>query len=163
MTVTSRVPALIDYLVTLFTNDATIGQASPAVTVFDGPPTTLLDAPLKLYVGLSDPDSGAAEPAADAQQSWAALGRRGRNEMVTVHCCAEAWSGTDTVQTVRLAVAGITSAVETLMQADTTQFGGNVLYPDPGFTNQVWLQNNTDAGAIARVQFDLVFKSRIGG
>jgi hypothetical protein len=131
-TITSRIPALIDYLVTLFTGDPTIGAATPPVTVYDGPPTTALDAQLKLYVGLTDPDNPGAEPAADATQGWAALGRRGRNQQVTIHCCAEAWSGTDSIQSVRLAVAGITAAVETLMQADTTAFGGNVLFPDPG-------------------------------
>ena len=162
-TVTSRVPALIDYLVTLFTSDATIGGATPPVTVFDGPATTELDAPLKLYVGLADPDNTAAETAADSVQDWASLGRRGRDEDVTIHCCAEAWSGTDDIKTVRTAVYGITAAVETLMQADTTQFGGNALFPKPGYTSSALLQNNTADGAIARVQFDLVFKSRIGG
>ena len=162
-TVTSRIPALIDYLVTLFTADATLGAATPPVTVYDGPPTTALDAPLKLYVGLTDPDSLAAEPAADAAQGWAAIGRRGRNQQVTIHCVAEAWSGTDTIQTVRLAVAGITAAVETLMQADSTQFGGNVLFPDPGYANEAWSQLNGNGGTFARVGFDLVFRSRIGG
>jgi hypothetical protein len=162
-TITSRVPALIDYLVNLFTNDATLGQANPQVTIFDGPPTTLLDAPLKLYVGLSDPDNEAVEPAADATQEWAALGRRGRNQAVTIHFCAEAWTGSDTIQTARLSAYGIVSAVETLLQADTTQFGGNVLFPDPGITNEALSQNNSDVGAIARVAFDVIFKSRIGG
>jgi hypothetical protein len=169
VTVTSRVPALLDYLVTLFTNDATLGgpvvngaQTGP-VTVFDGPAASRAPAQLALWVGLTDPDNLAAEPAADAAQGWAAIGRRGRNQEVTIHCCAQAWSGVDTIQTVRLAVAGITAAVETLMQADTTQFGGNALFPDPGYTNEAWLQNNTPEGAVARVAFDLVFRSRIGG
>jgi len=162
-TVTSRIPALIDYLVTLFTADATLGAATPPVTVYDGPATTGLDAPLKLYVGLTDPDSDVIEPAADAAQGWAALGRRGRDQQVTIHCCAEAWSGTDTIQAMRLAVAGITAAVETLMQADTTQFGGNALFPDPGITGLALSQNNTSTGAIARQAFDLVFRTRIGG
>ncbi len=168
MTVTSRVPALLDYLVSLFQNDATLGgpvvngaQTGP-VTVYDGPPTTALDPPLKLFVGLTDPDNPAADAAADAAQGWAAIGRRGRDQQVTIHCCAEAWSGSDTIQAVRLAAAGITAAVETLMQADTTGFGGNALFPDPGYTNEAWLQNNAGEGAVARVQFDLVFKSRIG-
>jgi len=164
--VTSRLPALLDYLVALFTSDPTLGQASPPVTVFDGPPTTLLDAPLKLYVGLTDPDSLAAEAAGDFTQSWAALGRRGRDETTVIHCCAEAWSGgggTDPVQPVRVAVTGIVAAVETLMQADSTQFGGNALFPDPGITTGTLLQNNTSKGPIARMQFDLTFRSRIGG
>ena len=163
MTTTSRLPALIDYLVTLFTNAATLGQATPPVTVFDGPATTGLDAPLKLFVGLHDPDSSGAEEAGGFTQSWAALGRLGRDEMVTIHCCAEAWAGTDDLKTVRLAVTGIVAAVEVVMQADTTQFGGNALYPDPGITAGVLMQNNTQQGAVAREMFDLIFKCRIGG
>lgn len=162
-TVTSRVPPLIDYLVTLFQNAATIGLATPPVTVFDGPATTGQDPFLALWVGLPDPDNPAAETAADFTQEWAALGRQGRNETITIHCCAQAWSGADDVKTVRLAVTGITSAVEVLMQSDSTQFGGNVLYPAPGFSSGSLSQNNTDRGAIARIPFDLVFRSRIGG
>ncbi len=114
MTITSRVPALIDYLVNLFTADATLGTA-PApgtVTVYDGPATTGLDPPLKLFVGLTDPDNKGIEPAADFTQSWAAIGRRGRNEQVTIHCVAEAWSGTDDIRTLRVAAYGIVAAVE---------------------------------------------------
>lgn len=164
-TVTSRIPALIDYLVALFTNAATLGAAPPpgTVTVFDGPPTTELDPPLALYVGLPDPDNPAAEMAADSVQSWGAIGRLGRNETMTIHCCAQAWAGTDDLKTLRVAATGIVAAVEVLMQSDTTQFGGNVLYPAPGITAIALSQNNTDRGAIARVAFDLVFTSRIGG
>jgi hypothetical protein len=162
-TVTSRIPALIDYLVGLFTTASTLGAASPPVTVYDGPATTGLDAPLKLFVGLNDPDATTAEPAADSQQTWAALGRLGRDEMITIHCCAEAWAGTDDLKTVRVSATGIVAAVEQLMQADTSQFGGNVLFPDPGITGLALLQNNTQQGAVARVTFDLTFKARIGG
>ena len=66
----------------------------------------------------------------------------------------------------RLPRRGIVAAVETLMQADTTQFGGNVLYPAPGVTNQALLQNSTTAGGgdRTRLTFDLVsLQSRIGG
>ena len=163
MTVTSRLPALIDYLVNLFTADPTLGTATPPVTVYDGPPTTALDAPLKLYVGLSDPDNPGVEPAGESLQQWAALGRRGRDEMVTIHCCAEAWSGDDSIRGVRLSATGIVAAVEALMQADTTQFGGNALFPDPGITAMALSQNNTTTGAIARQAFSLTFKCRIGG
>jgi hypothetical protein len=162
-TVTSRVPALIDYLVALFANAATLGQATPPVAVYDGPVTTSAPAQLVLWVGLSDPDNDGAQPAADFTQEWGAIGRQARNETTTVHCCAEAWSGVDDLKTVRLAVTGITAAVEALMQADSTQFGGNVLYPAPGYSSGTLLQNNTQQGAVARVPFDLTFKSRIGG
>lgn len=165
MTVTSRIPALLDYLVALFQGSTLLG-AAPApntVTVYDGPPTTELDPPLALYVGLSDPDNKAAEEAASFTQEWGGLGRQARNETTAVHCCAEAWTGTDDLRTVRQSVYGITDAVEVLMQSDTTQFGGNILFPAPGFAAGSLVQNNTDRGAIARVPFDLIFKSRIGG
>ena len=162
-TVTSRLQPLTDYLINLFTTAATLGAATPPVTIFDGPATTDLDAFLKLYVGLTDPDNSAAEVGGDTQQTWAAIGRFGRDETVTIHCCAEAWSGADTISVVRLACTGITAAVEALMQADTTQFGGNVLFPDPGLTNISLPQNNTQRGAMARQTFDLVFRCRIGG
>jgi len=162
-TVTSRVPALIDYLVALFQGASTLGQATPPVTIFDGPPTTDLDPGLALYVGLTDPDSESAEEAAAFTQEWAALGRLGRNEMSTIRCCAQAWAGTDDLKTVRVAVYGIVAAVEALMQSDSTQFGGNALFADPGLAAGSLLQNNTSRGAIARVPFDLSFKSRTGG
>lgn len=163
MTVTSRIPALIDYLTGLFDASPLLGQAVPPVTVFDGPQVTELDPPLALYVGLSDPDNAGAEPAADSQQSWAGLGRLARDEIVTVHCCAEAWAGTDDIRSVRVSATGIVAAVEQVMQADTTQFGGNALFPDPGINALALSQNSTQTGAVARVSFDLVFKSRIGG
>lgn len=165
MTVTSRLPALIDYLVGLFQNAATLG-AAPApgtVTVYDGPATTALDAKLKLYVGLLDPNPG-TQAAAESVQAWGAIGRLGRDEIITVHCLAEAWAGTDDMHTVRVSVTGIVAAVEALMQADTTQFGGNALFPDPGIGAIALTQDNdAETGAVARAQFDLVFKARIGG
>lgn len=161
MTITSRLPALIDYLVTLFTDDPTLGTATPPVTVIDGTATTALDDPLILYVGLSDPESDGPEAAGESSQQWAAIGRRARDETVTIHCCAEAWSGDDDVRTQRLAVTGIVSAVETACQAD--QFGGLVLFPAPGITAIALSQNNTSRGQMARVSFDLVFRTRIGG
>jgi fructose-1,6-bisphosphatase/sedoheptulose 1,7-bisphosphatase-like protein len=133
------------------------------VQIFDGPPTTELDPALALYVGLSDPDNQAAELAADFTQSWGGLGRQARNETSTIHCCAQAWAGTDDLKTVRVSATGIVAAVEVLMQSDSSQFGGNVLFPAPGLTTGSLLQNNTDRGAIARVAFDLIFQSRIGG
>ena len=163
MTTTSRLPALLSYLVALFQGSALLGQATPPVTVYDGPPTTGLDDSLKLFVGLTDPDSPGAEAAAESRQDWSALGRLGRDEQITIHCCAEAWAGTDDMATVRTAVTGIVAAVEQVMQADTTQFGGNVLYPAPGITGIALLQNNTQQGAVARAAFDLVFRARIGG
>jgi kynureninase len=163
-TITSRIPALTDYLVNLFNNAATLGAANPPVTIYDGPPTTELDPGLKLYVGWTDPDDPVSEePGAESTQDWAGLGRFARDEIVTIHCCAEAWSGIDDIKAMRTACAGITAAVEALLQADNSQFGGNVLYPMPGLTNVSTPQNNTSKGSLVRQTFDLIFRCRIGG
>src|SRR5260221_2497755 len=164
-TITSRGPALIDYLVTLFTNAATLGAAAApgTVAIYDGPVTTGLDSPLKLYVGCTDPDNTAGKNAYDSNQTWAALGRLARDEDLTIHCCAEAWSGVDDVKTVRTSCTAITSAVEVLMQADTSQFGGNILFPNPGITNIGTPQDNRTTGGLVRQSFDLQFRCRIGG
>jgi hypothetical protein len=164
-TITSRLPALIDYLVSLFKNAATLGAAPPPnnVTVYDGQVITEDPENLILWVGMSDP-SIPDQAAADFTQEWAALGRRGRNETVTIHCCAVGWgAGENSVAAARVAACGIVAAVETLMQADATQFGGNVLYPMPGVAAGALTQLSTDRGPAARVAFDLVFRNRIGG
>ena len=155
----SKVPALIDYLVALFTSAATLGAATPPVTVYDGPPTTGLDAPLKLFVGLTDPDADTAEPAAAFTQARSDMGNLTRDELSEIHCAAEAWAGTDDMPTVRVAAFGIVAAVETLVRADATKFGGNAQLAAPGVTNGELLQNNTTTGAVARVTFSIMFKS----
>lgn len=160
-TISSRLPPLIDYLVNLFANDATVGGAG--VTVFDGPVTTELDPQLKLWVGLQDPDSTAAQEAGSSTQEWGGLGRQAKNEVARIHCVAEAWSGDDTMSAVRASLYAITGAVEALLLANSDRFGGNVLFPSTGFSSGRLVQNNTTTGAIARLYFDLVFTSRIGG
>ncbi len=158
---TSRVPALIDYLVTTFQAAVTLGAATPPVTVYDGPVTTA-DAPgLVLWVGLDDPDNPAAPTAADSAQSWAGLGKQARDEIVTIYCTAESWSGADDVRTQRLAVYGIVSAVEDIVRTDP--FSGLALFPDPGVTGGQLRQNGAVQGGQARVTFQIIFKSRIGG
>ena len=163
-TITSTVPTVLAALVTLFQNSASLGQATPPVTVYDGPVTTADVPQLILWVGLDDPDADSAPTAASSVQEWAALGKRGRNETVTVECVAEAWSGVDDIATVRSSVYGIVAAVETVMQAtDSTGLGGNILFPDPGVTGGVLRQNNTTVGAVAQVGFQIILKARIGG
>jgi hypothetical protein len=159
---TSRIPALIDYLVTTFTNAATLGQATPPVTVYDGPQTTEAPASLVLWVGLDDPDTDQVAPSAAAsQQEWAGLGKQARNEISTIHCVAEAWTGADDIKGMRTAAFAIAGAVEDIVRTDP--FSGLALFPDPGVTGMELRQNNTQSGSQARVSFQIAFKSRIGG
>ena len=157
---TSQIPALIDYLVNLFTNAATLGAATPPVTVYDGPQTTAGTAPLALWVGLDDPDTDQVAPSAAAsEQEWAGLGKLARNEISTIHCVAEAWTGADDIRSMRVAAFAIVAAVEDIVRSDP--FSGLALFPDPGVTGLELRQNNTQAGSQARVSFQIAFKSRL--
>ena len=156
----SKVPAIIDYLFTTFTNAATLGQANPPVTVYDGPQTTAAPSQLVLWVGLDDPDTDQVAPSAAAsEQEWAGLGKLGRNEISTIHCVAEAWTGADDIRGMRVAAFAIVAAVEDIVRSDP--FSGLALFPDPGVTGLELRQNNTQAGSQARVSFQIAFKSRL--
>jgi hypothetical protein len=162
VTVTTRVPAVIDYLVTTFQAASTLGQATPPVAVFDGPAVTSDPAPLQLWVGVYDPDSEDAQIAANTEQSWAGLGHMAKNEQLSVRCTAVAWSGTDDVRTVRLSCAAIVAAVETLVLADAT-LGGTVTVPgNANVTGGEWWQNTTTRGAIVQLRFEITAQARIG-
>ena len=154
---TSKVPALIDYLVAEFQGAATLGAASPPVAVYDGPVVTAAPAQLVLYVGLQDPDSNDVQAAATFTQQREDMGTVTRGETTTVNCVAEAWSGADTVSAVRTAAFGIVAAVEALVRADNTM--GGLGFQAPGVAAGELLQNNTDAGAIARVPFTITVRS----
>lgn len=159
---TTVLPAVIDYLVSTFQNASTLGQADPPVAVYDGPTTTGEAAQQVLWVGMLDPDTVGAPIGAESQQEWVGVGARQRNEYVTIHCVAEAWSGSTDVQSVRQAAFDIVAAVEVLLQADPT-LGGLVLFTDPTMPQRQLRQNNTQAGQLARIWFSVKAKARIGG
>ena len=157
---TSRVPALIDYLVNAFTAAPTLGAASPPVAVFDGPVVTAAPAQLALYVGVDDVFTDAAPLSATSEQIRQGLGNR-RQETSTVHCCAVAWAGTDDARTVRVQAFAILAAVEDLVRTNLDKFGGNGDLADPGVSG-ITLQQSTADGSTAQVAFSVTFKSFIG-
>jgi hypothetical protein len=156
--VASKVPALIDWLVTAFTASPALGAAAPPVAVYDGPATTSAGDKLLLWVGLQDPDNPGANEAATFEQARSDLGYSTRDEMSIIRCTAEAWGGMD-VRTVRVAAFGIVAAAEAIIRSDTTNFGGNAALAAPGVTGGVLLQGNPVEGMQARVTFDVIFRS----
>lgn len=156
---TSKVPAVIDYLVATFTAAATLGQATPPVSVYDGPFLQQTPTTLNLYVGLSDPD--ADEPVgANSEQTWAALGKQAIDEQLSVHCCAEAWSGDTALQPARVAAYQILAAVETIIRGDV-MLGGLVLFCEPVAGGAELRQDQTDLGARVKVLFRIDAKARL--
>lgn len=153
----SRVPALLDYLVILFGD--TGAAASPPFSVYDGPVITADPSKLVLWVGLSDPGSDGADTAAVFTQARSDLGQNTREETSSIACVAEAWSGADDLGTVRRSAFAVMAAAETAIRSNTDQtFGGNG-QPAPGVTGGELLQNTTEAGAFARVRFQVTFRS----
>ena len=161
---TSRVPAVLDYLVTLFQGAATLGQATPPVTVIDGPNPTADPGNLTLWVGVDDIAN--PEPAAgDSTQAWAGLGHQARNEQIIIYCTAQAWSGDDNVRTMRVAVAGIVAAAEDLVRNDAS-LGGTVSTPGNAAVTAIrWQQGPGVTGGRmgARAMFQITAQARIGG
>ena len=163
MTVTSRIPAVIDYLVATFTASPLLGAASPPVAVYDGPLATAAPDQAQLWVGLEDPDATAATTAADSQQTWAGLGHMAKNEQLAIRCVAQAWSGGDDVRTARQNAYAIMGAVEQVILADAS-LGGTVSTPgNASVTGAVLSQITGQGGAVARVTFEITAQARIGG
>lgn len=160
MTLSSRVPAVLDYLVATFQAASTLGTATPPVAVYDGPVVTGEAAQLVLWVGMDDPDSNEAPISAESESQWAALGRQARNEQLSIHCVAEAWSGDRDVKTIRTAVCGVVAAVEALIRADA-DLGGTLPSGWCEVTGMQLRQNNEDQGAVARISFKLDCRARI--
>lgn len=160
MAATSRIPALIDYLVTAFTNAATLGQATPPVDVFDGPPTTDDPSPLALYVGVDDAFADSAPTGATSEQVRQGLANK-RQETVTIHCTAVAWSGASDMRAVRTSAFAILAAAEDIIRLNTDGFGGNAGGALPGVSG-IALQQNNAGGATAQVAFTVTFISFIG-
>jgi hypothetical protein len=155
---TSRVPAIIDYLVTEFTTAATLGAATPPVLVFDGPVVTAAPAQLALYVGVDDVFSDGGVTSAEAQQAGTGLAAK-REELVTIHCAAVAWAGTDDMKTVRTQAYAIAAAVEDLTRTDSSLPAGVMVRP--GITGMT-LQQNSAEGSTAQVSFQIEYKTFIG-
>jgi hypothetical protein len=168
---TSRIPAVIDYLVGLFQNATTLGgplvngQQTGSVNVIDGSAVTADPGPLALWVGCGDIGATIAD-AATATQSWAALGRMARDEQLTIFCTAQAWSGSDDVRVLRLAAAGVVAAVEDLVRGDAS-LGGVVSVPgNAAVTGAQWQQGpglSGDRGMAVRITFEITAQARIGG
>ncbi len=157
---TSRIPATLDWLVDAFTAAATLGQATPAVAVYDGPVAQYGAAPLELWVGLDDPDADDAPIGATGEQAWAGIGAMRKDETFQVYCCAVAWSGDTAIRPVRTAAYEIVAAVEDIVRGDAS-LGGNILVTLNGVTGLALRQMNVDRGAVAQVQFRIDCKARI--
>lgn len=153
MTAASKLPAVLDYLVTTFTNAATIGGTG--VLVRDGPTLDQVPAQQVLWVGLDDPNSTDDALAGNSEQEWVGPGSRWKNETLTIPCVAEAWSDGVSVKTMRDAAYAIVNAAEQLLHDDAS-LGGLISPGHANMTGGELRQAQTEQGLIVRVAFQII-------
>ena len=145
---TSRIPAVVNQLVTGFTGATTAKVYNGRwVTVPDGDYVT---------VGWTPDDEGTS-----GQQVWAGLGNKARNETIDVPCYVESHSGATDVATRRDAAFAIFASLENYIRTDPT-LGGIV--PNPGWS-QIGNYNDrieqTETGLTVGVVFHVLVQARI--
>jgi hypothetical protein len=117
-TVISAIPAAIDALIATFT--------AAGVQVIDGQGATDDSAKAVVFVGIVDPDSEGLEDAATSDQTWAWLGHVQRDENVSIHCLASAWTGDDNPKVARDNAFAMVRTLSDAITVDPT-LGGAVL------------------------------------
>lgn len=156
---TTAVPTVIDYLVTTFSNDPTVGKANPPVPIYDGPVPNEASDLSALWIGVENVDNTLANTASSSQD-WVGPGNRWRNEQLTIFCTAQAANGID-ARSARVAVYSIISAVENILRTNAN-LGGNVLFLKPGSNQHRLTQWAAGDAFIARVAFRIDAFARIG-
>ena len=167
MTTTTQVPAVLDYLFTTCQASASLGAAVPPVVVLDGPNITedTLAEPMHLWIGCDPmtPDG----PGAETEQDWPLVDHaRTLDETGEIVCAAEAWSGTDTMKTVRDQCDGIVGAVALLLRGTVvsggpgdTQMGGLVFWSR--VTAGQWYQRPSQDGIAVMHVFKIMYYARL--
>lgn len=159
MSLTTRVPAIIDYLVNSFTAAATLGAAANPVTIIDGPEVFTYDG-RALWVGVGDVQIGDPAPeGATSTQRWVGMGAHAINEELSVPCIIQGWGGDQKFRPARLDAAAILAAVEDIIRTDPSL---TALALWTNVTDAVWRQGFTDKGAAVRLPFRITSTARIG-
>ncbi|MEU2340064.1 hypothetical protein ABZ608_42165 [Streptomyces sp. NPDC013172] len=151
---TSRVPDLIDALVPRLAASSDLAD----VKVVDGPLVTDSAALEWLFVGY-DGDNEGDFIAATAQQEWAGLGAKKKNEDITLTCAIVVERGSTEVRSCRSRTYEIFAAVENVLRAD----------PSLGFstptvcavTEHTFHQAQTPEGIQGRLPFTVTCTTRI--
>ncbi|MBB2909322.1 hypothetical protein FHS43_000568 [Streptosporangium becharense] len=153
MTLSSRVPALLDRLVGLFT-----GALPGDVLILDGPAVTADPGQDVVCVGWDGDDDGDGQ-AVDWAQDWTGLGAGVKTETIQVTCVLIAWDGDDDLAAARTRAYTHFAALEAALRADV---GAGFAPPATvAITGGRLHQEQTRAGAQARVPFTVSAQIRI--
>lgn len=168
-TLTSQVPAVIDYLVAAAKASTLLGANPTApVSVFDGPQPPRLTQDLQSVLWIGADPANLGDVAADADQTWAWMDHaRTRDEDGVIVCAAQHWSGDTTVKTHRDGAAAIVAGVELLLRGDTltggpgdASMGGLVMWSGASGPYQ-WYPRQVAGGALMLVVFRITYRARL--
>lgn len=154
----SNLPDLIDWLVGKCRADATLTAA--AVEVFDGPIRVEEPLPAALWIGLDDMEAARnGDPTSPGTSvvTWAALGRRARNEEATLYGVAAAWTGDDDFSPLRATTKTIIDAVELIVRDGTD---APAVFPSAPMT-ATWQQLSFNGGIQVLMPFEITYTARI--
>lgn len=166
-TMTSVVPAVIDWLVAAAQASRRLGQAVPPVAVFDGvqPPGGSQEAPRALWIA-GDPASP-SDPAAEAEQVFAS-GTRARNfdESGAIAMTAQHWTGSTDNKVHRDGAAAIVGGVELLVRGLQPEGPGDATMGGLVFQSWVtgpfdWRPRQVSGGALCLVTFHVTYMTRL--
>ena len=150
---TSIIPDLIDAMVADFA-----GLLGDEVTVSDGYPVTN-NPGTYLFVGVDDPTDRTPATSATATQDWPLATPTGRHEEGDVTLAAESWNGEADQKRARDEVFGVAGAIQNRLRESKTLGVPGVLWLS--FTNLRLEQAQAEAGAGARLVFQVHFEARI--
>lgn len=149
----SRVPAVLERLVDLFT-----AVLPGDVLVHDGPTVTADPSPDVVCVGWDGDDDGDGQ-AAEWDQAWTGLGVGHKNELISVTCALICWDGDGVVATTRTRAYQLFSLLEAGLRADIGQ--GFAPPTTVAITGGRLHQQQTTHGAEVRVPFTVSVQTRI--
>ncbi|WP_433382800.1 hypothetical protein [Streptosporangium sp. CA-115845] len=153
MMLSSRVPAVLDRLVELFT-----AALPDDVLVHDGPNLTADPGRDVVCVGWDGDDTGDGQ-AVDWTQTWTGLGIGAKAEAIDVTCVLIAWDGDDDLAAARTRAYTHFAALEAALRADV---GAGFAPPTVvAITGGRLHQEQTKNGVEVRVPFTVSVQTRI--
>lgn len=151
MTTTSRMPAVIDALV------STLTAALPAAQIIDGPPVTTPDGD---YLSVGWTPTGETPRAV---QAWSPYGNNARDEVMDIPCYCDSYSGDTEAAPRRTAAYGLFAAVEVALRGsdpNNPPIGAALAPAEVEITSHEVYQEQTEKGLAVGVVFHVQVTSR---
>lgn len=157
MSASTRLPDVIDALVSIFNAN------SLNAVVYDGQGVSSDEPQLYALVGVESPDGTSGAQSGDTDQTWAyvgaqALGRRQRDEHVSVNCGIVSWDGGDDQKAVRDSAFALLDCLTDAIEDDPT-LGGIVLFVSE-VSGVRLIQSASESGVSAVITFTVKAQAR---